>query len=334
MIVSQARIEANKRNALKSRGPSTEAGKAKSRANALTHGLSATVVKLDDENALVEKRKAEWAAESGNPGGFNGWIIEQVAAISVKIDRAERVERETRSRIAIRAGVSWDDDRRIEAEVVARNLAEAPGETVERLKSTPRGCDWLISRWAMLATAEFDWGPDQKDLALDLLGVPREFRERLDPGKRIDTEGTVVEYLRDRPQTARDEIAALKARRDDLEELDDLDRAIAQSDLLDESHPEIRRIRRHQSNLHRQLRFYLAQIQPTQPGAAATPSPQPPTRALPPEPPPALPRPAPALKVEPAAPSRPALPRPAARLARIEARRIESTRRDRERRLA
>lgn len=42
-MMSRAKIEANRRNALRSTGPRTEEGKARSRRNALKHGLSVPV---------------------------------------------------------------------------------------------------------------------------------------------------------------------------------------------------------------------------------------------------------------------------------------------------
>ena len=50
MTVSEKQRKANQRNALKSTGPRTEAGKARSKYNALKHGLTAKTVLLPDEN--------------------------------------------------------------------------------------------------------------------------------------------------------------------------------------------------------------------------------------------------------------------------------------------
>ena len=44
MVCSPARLAANRLNAQKSTGPRTEEGKSRSRANALKHGLCASVV--------------------------------------------------------------------------------------------------------------------------------------------------------------------------------------------------------------------------------------------------------------------------------------------------
>ena len=45
------RIEANRRNALQSTGPTTDEGKERSRCNAVRHGLTAETVIADLENA-------------------------------------------------------------------------------------------------------------------------------------------------------------------------------------------------------------------------------------------------------------------------------------------
>jgi len=52
MIVSEARIAANRRNAKLSTGPKTAEGKEKSRANALKHGLCSSVI-VPEDLALV-----------------------------------------------------------------------------------------------------------------------------------------------------------------------------------------------------------------------------------------------------------------------------------------
>jgi len=66
---SQARIDASKANGKKSRGPSTEAGKAISSQNALRHGLTVSTILIDGEiperfEALLGSLVAEYEPET------------------------------------------------------------------------------------------------------------------------------------------------------------------------------------------------------------------------------------------------------------------------------
>ena len=52
-MISEKRLEANRRNALHSTGPRTEAGRNRSRMNALRHGLTGQVTTMTDEDRLA-----------------------------------------------------------------------------------------------------------------------------------------------------------------------------------------------------------------------------------------------------------------------------------------
>jgi hypothetical protein len=58
-MTTDAKTDANRRNASRSTGPKTQRGKAASKLNALRHGLTAETVVLPDENAdaYVELRR-------------------------------------------------------------------------------------------------------------------------------------------------------------------------------------------------------------------------------------------------------------------------------------
>ena len=71
-MTTQAKIEANRRNAQKSTGPRTDEGKDKVRLNALKHGLTATTVVLPHEDAgAYQQREEAWTREL-NPSGELG----------------------------------------------------------------------------------------------------------------------------------------------------------------------------------------------------------------------------------------------------------------------
>jgi hypothetical protein len=263
MFVSQARIEANRRNSLLSTGPRTDEGKAKSRANALKHGLCSSIVVAEDLE-LVKQRSLEFFDTLKPQNEVHVWMVQEAALCSIRIERCERIERRVRDKRALRAELSWDNDRRFEVEVTARSLGKDPSATVEALRRCLHGCEWMITRWAMLAhaadTQNGVWTDDQRKLAFDLLATPQTFREGQNPGVMLDDEGRVVDAGNDAAAVARRQIASLKAERDVMADLDEVDRALASTDLTNEGDPELRRLRRYETALHTRLRWSLKQI--------------------------------------------------------------------------
>ena len=83
MAVSEAKLEANRRNSLKSCGPRTEAGKSRSKLNAVKHGLrAATLVLLDEDPEALESRRADWAASLMPRGAAERRIVEDAVEYS------------------------------------------------------------------------------------------------------------------------------------------------------------------------------------------------------------------------------------------------------------
>jgi hypothetical protein len=157
----------------------------------------------------------------------------------------------------MKAELCWEDDRRLDAVRLGGLLARRPDEVIEELRRTPQGCEWLMTRWAMLAhTADTKgaWTPEQSRMAFDLLGTPIEFREGIKPGASLDLDGRLIESADDPAAVARREIDTLKQRREVVEGLDQVNQALAVADLNDEDDPELKRLRRYESALHRRLK--------------------------------------------------------------------------------
>jgi hypothetical protein len=263
MFVSQARIDANRRNAQKSTGPRTPEGKSVSRANAIKHGLCSSV--LVSEDASVLQVRAEQFFNTLKPqNNYHCWVVSEVSLTTFKIDRCQRMERRARDKHALRSELCWDDDRRLEATLLGEQLGNRPEVVVDQLRRTLHGCEWMMGRWAMLARAADEkdqtWTPAQVELAFDLLATPREFREGRQPGVAIDYYGRTVGEPLTLADLARREVAALEEKRDLMAALDEANRALAMADLNDEGDPEIKRLHRYEARLQTHLRWCLAQL--------------------------------------------------------------------------
>ena len=182
-MTSEAQIIANRENAQKSTGPKSLEGKAQSSLNATTHGLSRPGARLKSyESELVGQRIAEWTAYRAPRTDRERWLVEQVALATVRIDYCNIEENALRASTSQLASICWDEERRIDAEELGARLHRNPSLTVAKLKRTVQGCGWLCERWESLEriAATNDWNDAQRNLALDMLGVPSEFRENHD----------------------------------------------------------------------------------------------------------------------------------------------------------
>jgi hypothetical protein len=218
---------------------------------------------MPDELERIKARSLEWFCALKPQNEYHVWMVEEIAVITIGIERSERIERRVRDKIMLRALLTWDDDRRLEAEALGGMLAKRPSETVEALRRTPQGCDWLLTRWALLARAadlNQTWTDEQKALAYNMLATPSEFRDLNQLSETLDAEGRVIQSAGNLAEVARREIAALQARKEVVNELDEVERTLAQNDLSVESDPELRRHRRYESALHRRLQWCHSQI--------------------------------------------------------------------------
>ena len=257
MPTSEARINANRKNCLKSTGPVSTIGKAQSRSNAVKHGFCATVVDVENPEA-VRALTQDIAPE--RPETLAGWAATQVAVMSVKIERCQEAEQAIRQRIISRAEVTWDEDRQLEATLLGEKLAKHPERVSARLRETLHGCSWMLNRWALLAytaQAHGSWTPEQASLAFDLLGTPRAFREGNLPGTEINHVGQVLATAEDQAEVARVQIAGLLELKERLIPLDQAERERTQAGQADHVDAELRNHRRYEASLQRRLEWSM-----------------------------------------------------------------------------
>ena len=266
MVVSQARIDANIRNAQKSTGPKTIEGKRASRANALTHGLCSSII-VPESPELVQQRAEEIFQTFKPYTDYQAWQVSRAAVITIRIDRVERIERRVRDKVCLQAELNWDDDRRLEAEVLGGMLPRKPAETVETLRRTPHGCEWLMTRWAMLAYAADTHPRAPLDRRADGPGPstswPRPMRSGrvTSRGPRSTFTGSWSTSADDSAAVARRMVDELMDRREVVRGLDEVNRALAEADLTHDNCDELRKLRRYESALHTKLRWTIGQMQ-------------------------------------------------------------------------
>ena len=144
-MASPAQIEANRRNAQKSTGPRTEAGKLRSRSNALKHGLTGAGIALPAEDAhQVEERFRAIHHEMAPQTTVGALLAHQIALMSVRLNRAARQESAALALKVRHAAADFDEARRAEAEHTLGYIGMEPITHRRKLKSTPEGVDVLV----------------------------------------------------------------------------------------------------------------------------------------------------------------------------------------------
>lgn len=248
------RAVANRLNAKKSTGPKSEAGKAASRRNALKTGFAGKGDVLPDEvRHDVRARIESWTASYDPQTQEQKELVEQGATAAALRDRCWAELEQARLRAAERAATTWDEDRTREAEALAARIGTAPALTVARLRLSLHGVKKLHSLWTELGRRlelDQDWNDDQRELALDLLGVHAVFRDEASP---VDLPGADPDARMDRRlDVVVEELLKLEnALEGGLAELDSLDRQLLASGSLTDLDPDVRRLARYESSLTR-----------------------------------------------------------------------------------
>ncbi len=156
-----------------------------------------------------------------------------------------------------RAADSWDDDRRIAAEELARGLARSPSLVSRKLQMTPQGCDWLIERWEALARfvkSGGEWADEHRAHASDLLGVDPALRDGPSPLDVPESQAAFGMGPIHRLAKIRDEIARLRARREGVvSEHDAADRELTCAGIEVEPDRPLGRLRRYAAACRRRF---------------------------------------------------------------------------------
>ena len=266
-------IAANRRNALKSTGPTSQEGKKQSRRNALKHGLAGTGLILPhEETTAVEERMAQWHSSLKPFDPYEVWLLEVVAVESIRLDRCRILDRVLREEQVRRAGDNWDDDQRQSAEEWAVKLATNPA-VVAKLRSTVAGSSILLERWQGLARSleNGGWSEAQEALVHDLLGIPKALRDGVASPLNPGFHGDVLAHRR---EIVRSQVERLELLIGEILPARNIDhRQLIQAGVTNLEDRALMRLHRYESRCFRRLMWATSQMRSKSKGVTHWPEP-------------------------------------------------------------
>ena len=147
-VVSDRKRNANQANALKSTGPNTAAGKAISRLNAITHGLTAQMVVLPTENqADFDAQRLGWIEDWKPQSQTRLDLVEHAVVLSWRLKRCVRVETGRLTKLAQAAATTFDNDLKDRLVRGLQLMVVQPMAGLEALGNDPEGIQMLIGYW-------------------------------------------------------------------------------------------------------------------------------------------------------------------------------------------
>lgn len=172
-------MRANQANAQKSTGPRSDEGKARSRANALDHGLSGDGPVCEAHfREQVEHYKQMFRRYFPTRNVAEEEVYEQYCVSLIRMKACQFEQARLRAAEARRARDCWDDDHETQVDRIAARIRRDPGPTMRLLRTSLHGRLWLIAQWEALRLEldQSDWTPDQEKTAHDLMGHHPDFR--------------------------------------------------------------------------------------------------------------------------------------------------------------
>ena len=98
--ISPAKLESCRRNSLKSTGPKTPEGRAKSSMNALKHGMRSKKLALfREESYEFENRRMKWMSIADPDDDIGEFLVNQFVSQSFELEQVERAQRERLTRL-------------------------------------------------------------------------------------------------------------------------------------------------------------------------------------------------------------------------------------------
>jgi hypothetical protein len=189
---TEAQMKANRENAKKSCGPKTEAGKQKTRFNALKHGMRAQSIDLvlpHEDPAVLEAKIQQWMDDYQPANAIEAELVSRAARLSWVLDRAERHETALVSRRIKRAMLRSHGKRVEQVCELGRKLFfmatiqdlptytpgwnDNPAAFIARLEETSEGARWLRDRWIemrCLMIADEGWSFNDEFKLIRLVG--------------------------------------------------------------------------------------------------------------------------------------------------------------------
>ncbi len=170
-MATQAQIDANRKNALKSTGPKSKPGKDKTRFNGLKHGLRAEQLVLPGEDPAEFAAELKGWSDDWNPQSHTRAVLcERAAAASWRLRRSVRVEAARLRGLADAAAERFDAETREAIERAVALFQTDPQAALARLRSHAAGVDHLIACWGgiagVLARGPAAWDADHYHASL------------------------------------------------------------------------------------------------------------------------------------------------------------------------
>ena len=173
-LTAAQRAEINRQNASRSTGPNTEAGKSRSRSNALKHGLRAEALALPNEDpAAVAARSDAWNDYYQPQSPAAQHLVNACVAATLLSDRCQKYHEAALAKQVRDADLAWEVGREEAVAALVVMLRTDPAAAVRGLTRTGHGCRWLIERWDDLLVALDEggcWTGPESDEALRLQG--------------------------------------------------------------------------------------------------------------------------------------------------------------------